>query len=52
MKYNSEIKLKMSKKTVKNLDVELSKLKEEFVEVKINLETLLKKYEDIDHQSW
>ena len=38
----------MSKKTVKNLDVELSKLKEEFVEVKRNLETLLKKYEDIE----
>ena len=38
----------MSRKTVKDLDVELCSLKEEFVEVKTKLETLLKKYEDIE----
>ena len=43
-KSNSEIKLKMSRKTVKDLYVELCSLKEEFVEVKTKLETLLKKY--------
>ena len=47
-KSNSEIKLKMSRKTVKDLYVELCSLKEEFIEVKTKLETLLKKYEDIE----